>query len=181
MLLCPTGLRLDKFAQLTQPNGEDVTVATHIQTCEELARLLVRPNLTHLDLICCIGMFINALCVTRSEQLSPIYFAQLQHHAKQLLECDLAHCDALSKDLHAWTIFQTASTMLPNSFIKSVHTLGDLRLALAVKVTVAYANHTWDDMKRCLRRFICSEICIKVFENVWLVGHEQSKCDRVCQ
>lgn len=169
------GNSIRKFADLKTADREPVTVGSHIQTCEELARMLVNPNLTHLDYVCCTGMFINAFCVAKSEQLSPIYFEQLQHHARQLLDCNLDDNDSLSRDLHAWVIFQVASTLVPTRTTNPTNYRGDLRLPLALKVVKAYIDHTWVEMEMMLRNFICSEVCLRVFENVWTLGQSQLK------
>lgn len=161
-----------KFADLKMANHEAVTVGSYIQTCEELARLLASPDLTHLDYTCCTGMFINALCVAKSEQLSPIYFTQLQYHAKQLLVCNLDISDPESRNLHAWVIFQVASTLVPSRTTSPVYVQNDFRFSLAIKVVKNFAGHSWTDMEVLLRNFICSETCLKTFENVWLLGHE---------
>lgn len=160
-----------KFAHLRTRNGSEVTLASSLQTCEELARLLTNPDLMPLDIVCCIGLFINCLCVARSEQLSPIYFIQLQHHAKQLMAFDLSDDEAAARDLITWTIFNVASTMVPGRLVfRPDMYKDDIRLSLTIKVAAHFATSTWEDMRSILRQFICSDICLDAFENVWSTG-----------
>lgn len=168
------GNSVRKFANLRTRNGDEVNLASNLQTSGELARLLASPKLTQLEVICCVGMFINVLCTTRTEQLSPVYFAQVQHHAKQLLDYELTDNDPAARDLVAWTIFNVASTMVPSRFARPLKMhQDDVRLDLAVKVVKAFSTSTWEDMKSLLRQFICSDICIDVFQNVWDIGLQQ--------
>lgn len=160
-----------KFAHLRTRNGDEVTVASNLQSCEELARLLTNRELMPLDIVCCVGLFINSLCITRSEQLSPIYFTQLQHHAKQLMDFGLNDDDTSARDLITWTIFNVASTMVPGRMtIQPSNYQDDLRLSLAVKVAQHFSTSAWEDMQLLLRGFICSDSCIDAFKNAWDMG-----------
>lgn len=162
-----------KFTHLKARDGNEITVASNLQTCEELARLIVSPDLMPLDIICCIGMLINSLCVTRNEQLSPIFFTQLQYHAKQLIAVDLDDNDVAARDLKTWTIFNIASTMVSESSTYSFDKHhNDMRLALAVKVVKHFSKKSWEDVQSILQQFICSESCIDAFKNVWDFGSQ---------
>lgn len=163
-----------KFTSFRTREGHEITVASNLQLCEQLARLLADPNLTFLEKVCCIGIFIILLGSTRSEQLSPIYFTQLQHHAGELLEITLDDDDPAARDLVAWAIFTLASTMVPFRLSASPKIYqGDLRFALAVKVVSHFsANRTWKEMRESLCLFLSCDACLGTWKNVWDLGME---------
>lgn len=166
-----------KFTHFRTSDGQDVTVASNLHVCEQLARLLSNPELTPLEKVCCIGIFIGRLSSTRTEQLSPIYFTQLQHHAGELLDVPLDDADPAAMNLVAWTIFNVASTMgpvkssgLPNNYHD------DLRLALAVKIVDYFsATRTWEEIQIFLRMFLGSDTCLIAWKNVWILGMEYAR------
>lgn len=141
-----------KFASLKTKSGEEINIVSHIQTIRNLARLFGSPHLTKEDIVCCIGMFINALCVLRSEQLSPIFFRQIQHHTRQLIECNVDVNDTVFRDLLAWAMFNVASTMVPSRIIRSADSpLSDLRYHLFSKIVSLFPTSQWHDLELILK------------------------------
>lgn len=163
-----------KFSNFKTRDGREITVASNLQACEQLAGLLARSGISAVEKACCIGLFINLLCSTRSEQLSPLYFTQLQHHAGELLDMPLDDNDEdpAARDLLAWTNLNVASTMVPPGISDLPNDYrSDLRFALAAKTYDFFsATCDWDDMVVVLRRFIWSEACVAAWKDVWELG-----------
>ena len=163
-----------KFANFKTPDGRKVTVASNLHFCEQLAKLLATSELNLLEKVFCIGAFIVLLGSAQTEQFSPIYFTQLQHHAGELLEIPLDENDPAATDLVAWTIFNVVSTMVPSRLsVLPDNYQDDLRFALTVKVVGHFsATRTWEDMQTALRMFIWSDACVSGWRDVWDLGME---------
>ena len=169
-----------KFTNFKTPDHRDVTVASSLHFCEQLANHLATSDINLLEKVFCIGAFIVLLGSARTEQLSPIYFTQLQHHTGELLEIALDADDSAAADLLAWTIFNVASTMVPPTLSALPDGYrDDLRFALTVKVVEHFSvTRSWDDMQSALRRFIWSEACVSAWRSVWNLGMEHARNSR---
>ena len=166
-----------KVTNFKTPDNREVTVASNLHFCEQLASLLATSELNSLEKVFCIGAFIVLLGSARTEQLSPIYFTQLQHHAGELLEIAMDENDPVAADLVAWSIFNVASTLVPSKLSSLPNNYqDDVRFALTVKVVTHFsATRTWDDMQRALQRFIWNDGCGSSWKHVWDLGLEHAR------
>jgi hypothetical protein len=158
-----------KFLNFNTTSGQPVTVASALHCCGELAKLLVGPEMSQVERSCCIAMFIYLLGFSRSEQLSSVYFTQLQHHTQELLDMPLRDEDQEGTELIGWAMFVVSSTLLP---ITARGGMGgdnaDKRYALALR-TVEYFSRqrTWDMMAVTLQDFIWNDTCMISWKNLW--------------
>ncbi|KPI42793.1 uncharacterized protein AB675_2033 [Cyphellophora attinorum] len=158
-----------KFLNFNDTSGKPVTVASALHCCGELAKLLVGPEMSQVERSCCIAMFIYLLGFSRSEQLSSVYFTQLQHHTQELLDMPLRDEDQEGTELIGWAMFVVSSTLLP---ITAREGMGvdnaDKRYALALR-TVEYFSRqrTWDMMAVALQDFIWNDTCMISWKNLW--------------
>lgn len=161
-----------KFTNSKMRDGSATTIASSLRFCEQLARLFANSNLSIVEKTCCIGMFVILIGSTRSEQLSSIYFTQLQHHSKELLDLPIRELDSEMVDLAAWSMFNVASTMVPPRFSRLPENYqNDLRYVLAVKIVAHFsASRTWEEMHASLSKFIWSSVCMTAWKNVWDIG-----------
>ena len=161
-----------KFLNFETTGGNPVTAATAWLHCGELGKMLASSHLSQVERTCCIGLFIYLLGFSRSEQLSPIYFAQLQFHTQELLCITLTDDDPEATELSGWAMLCVSSTLLPLVEPESDARNGiDKRYALALKVVEHFsARMTWEQMRTCLTKFIWNESCMSSWQDLWHVG-----------
>jgi hypothetical protein len=158
-----------KFLNFNDTSGQPVTVASALHCCGELAKLLVGPEMSQVERACCIAMFIYLLGFSRSEQLSSVYFTQLQHHTQELLDMPLMDDDPEGTELIGWAMFVVSSTLLPITAREDMRgDNADKRYALALR-TVEYFSRqkTWDVMAVTLQGFIWNDTCMVSWKNLW--------------